>query len=89
MRDPLSIRDKALLWSSKVCELRPAEHDTLIHFLVGLPDETRPKDVRNAAKDAFDILSDAITPDNGRVLRESQAGELAKKMEDDLRAAAD
>jgi hypothetical protein len=88
MRDPLSIRDKALLWSSKVYELRPAEHDTLIHFLVGLPGDTRPKVVRDAARDAFDILYETISSDNARVLHESQAGELAKKMEDDLQHAA-
>lgn len=56
MLDPQSIREKTLLWSSKIRELRPGENDTTVHFLVGLPHDHRPKDVRKAARDAFDIL---------------------------------
>lgn len=89
MRDPQSIREKALLWSSKIRELRPAENDTTVHFLVGLPHDNRPKDVRKAARDAFDILQDTISQDDGRVLPESKAGELAKKIEEDLDHAAE
>ena len=70
-------------------ELRPAENDTTVHFLVGLPHDNRPKDVRKAARDAFDILQDTIKSDDGRVLPESRAGELAKKIEDDIAHAAE
>jgi hypothetical protein len=84
MRDPQSIREKALLWSSKIRELRPAENDTAVHFLVGLPHDNRPKDVRRAARDAFEILSDTIRKDDGRVLPESKAGDLARKIAEDL-----
>jgi hypothetical protein len=89
MRDPQSIREKALLWSSKIRELRPAENDTTVHFLVGLPHDNRPKEVRKAAQDAFDILSDTIKQDDGRVLPESKAGDLVKKIEEDLGHAAE
>lgn len=85
MQDPQKIRDKALLWSSRIRELRPGENDTTVHFLVGLPQESRPKEVRRAARDAFDILQGTIKRDDGYVLPESKARELVRKIEDDLK----
>jgi hypothetical protein len=89
MQDPQRIRDKALLWSSRIRELRPAENDTTVHFLVGLPEEHRPKEVRKAARDAFDILNDTIEKDDARIVPEAKAAELVKKIEEDLAHAAE
>ena len=89
MQDPQRIRDKALLWSSRIRELRPAENDTTVHFLVGLPEEHRPKEVRKAARDAFDILNDTLGKDDARIVPEAKAGELVKKIEEDLAHAAE
>jgi hypothetical protein len=89
MQDPQRIRDKALLWSSRIRELRPAENDTTVHFLVGLPEEHRPKEVRKAARDAFDILNDTIEKDDARIVPEAKARELVKRIEADLAHAVE
>jgi hypothetical protein len=89
MREPQKIREKALLWVSKIRELRPAANDTTVHFLVGLPSEKRPKDVRAAARDAYDILADTVGRDDARVVPEAKVGELVKRIEEDLKDAAE
>jgi len=88
MLDSRSIRDKALLWSSRIRELRPAENDTTVHFVVGMPDEGRTREVRRAADDAYDILKGTTASDNAQIVLESKASELVKKIEDDMKHAA-
>lgn len=88
MQDPQKIRDKALLWASRIRELRPAENDTTVHFLVGVPADTRPKDVRKAARDAVEIMNDTIGRDDARIVPEAKVADLVKKIEEDLRHAA-
>ncbi len=84
MLDPQRIRDKALLWSSRVRELQPAENDTTVHFLVGMPDDARSTEVKKAARDAFEILGDTIAKDDARIVPESRAEDLIRKIEEDL-----
>jgi len=88
MHDPHKIRDKALLWSSRIRELDPSANDTTVHFVVGLPNTERPKEVRNAARDAFDILQEVTTRADATVVRDTEASRLVDKIESDLKHQA-
>lgn len=87
--DPRSIRDKALLWGSRIRELRPAENDTTVHFVVGMPEDQRSREVKRAADDAYDILKDTTASDNAQLVLEANADDLVKKIEADLKHAAE
>lgn len=89
MLDARSIRDKALLWGSRVRELHPGENDTTVHFVVGMPDERRSREVRRAADDAYEMLADTTAAEDAKIVLESNAVELVKKIEDDLRHVAE
>jgi hypothetical protein len=89
MLDPRGIRDKALLWGSRLHELRPSENDTTVHFVVGMPDERRTREVRRAADDAYEMLAGTTAVENAKVVLEANAGELVRKIEEDLKHAVE
>jgi hypothetical protein len=58
--DPSRIRDKATAWVGRVLSLHVAEQNVRLSFLLGMPGEARPKEVRRAARDAKAILEDGL-----------------------------
>lgn len=89
MQDPQRIREKALLWSSRIRELDPGSNEMTVHFLVGLPDKERPEEVRKAARDALDILDEqAKSRLDAKVVREKDMERLVQKIERDLKHQA-
>ena len=84
--DPGRIRDKATSWTGRVLTARPRNHNTLVHFLVGMPAPDAPAPVHEAATDAFAILKENLgDTDQARVLTEDDSDTLAEKIATDLK----
>jgi hypothetical protein len=64
-------------------KLRPAEHETEVFFLVGMPSSEKPEAVRSAASDALAILKE-IPDREAHVLTEDESDVLAKKLVRDI-----
>jgi hypothetical protein len=84
MLDPSRIRDKATQWTGRLKIVRPSDFELQVFFLVGMPSAIATKHVRDAADDAFAILSENLAGEV-TMLTEDREEELANKMAHDLR----
>jgi len=81
--DPSRIRDKATAWVGRVLTLRVSEQSIHLSFLLGMPSDTRPKEVRKAARDAKLILEDNLSDTLVDLWDEGKAKKLIDKIDRD------
>lgn len=79
--DPSRIRDKATVWMGRVLALRMSQQNIHLSFILGMPRESRPQDVKDAARDARLLLQHGL-PDV-QLWDEGQVHALVERIERD------
>jgi hypothetical protein len=85
LMDPGRIRDKATAWVGRVLSLRVSEQNIHLSFVLGMPNESRPKEVKDAARDARLILLHGLVQDV-ELWDEGKAQKLIDKIQRDTSA---
>lgn len=88
MADANRISVKAQRWVGGLFAAKEALEDTGVYFLVGLPDEGASQELRQAAADAFEMLSESLAgalPEGVHVVSERDREKLARKIAEDLK----
>lgn len=87
MADANAISGKAQKWVGGLVAARTALENTGVYLLVGLPDQAASHQVRAAANDAVEMMTETLAeqlPRGVEVVREAERDRLARKILDDL-----